>query len=333
MAETIEKISEDDREVRELRAYVDDLLNIAKIPLSRIATESGASLQRLKAWVDGTGGESAVAPLLAWKAEIDESSAHAGGFVMTPTAERIIKAFDRAREPRGSVEHLGEEETQERGIALIYGSSGAGKTKTAEWYLKSAGQPRPIGLWPVVLVRCTGNEGTRETLHANVLASMDGAQFYPQKYERKLDTIRSRIPDGGLIIFDEAQLLSRRRLDELRYFPDQLGIAIALMGNLTGYKELVDAKIGQIMSRVGGARVVVDLPTEGDVDALLSAWGIRGRAVRETAVMIGVQDGGLRLLSHTVSIARKFAKVKGKAIDAEIFKAAAVSAGAWGELS
>lgn len=333
MAETIEKISEDAWEVRELRGYVDDLLTVAKIPLSRIATESGASLQRLKAWVDGTGGESAIAPLLAWKAEIDAASAHAGGFVMTPTAERIIKAFDRARESRGGVAHLGGEETQERGIALIYGASGVGKSETAKWYLESAGKPRPLGEWPVVLVRCTGSEGTREALFSSVLDSMDGAQFYPQKYEKKLDTIRSRIPDGGLIIFDEAQLLSRRRLDELRYFPDQLGIAIALMGNLTGYKELVDAKIGQIMSRVGGSRVVVDLPTEGDVDALLSAWGIRGRAVRETAVMIGVQDGGLRLLSHTVGIARKFAKVKGKAIDADIFKAAAVSAGAWGELS
>jgi hypothetical protein len=104
------------------------------------------------------------------------------------------------------------------------------------------------------------------------------------------------------------------------------------MGNLTGYKELVDAKIGQIMSRVGGSRVVVDLPTEGDVDALLTAWGIRGRAVREIAIMIGVQDGGLRLLANTARVARNFAKVKGRAIDADIFKAAAISVGAWGEL-
>ena len=37
----------------------------------------------------------------------------AGGFVMTPTAERIIKAFDRARESRGGVAHPGKEETQE----------------------------------------------------------------------------------------------------------------------------------------------------------------------------------------------------------------------------
>ena len=271
MTEAIERISEEAREVRELRAYIDDLLTIARIPLSRIATESGASLQRVKAWVDGTGGESATAPLLAWKAEIDEAGADSGDFVMTPTAERIIRAFDRARESKGGVAHPDNEETQERGIALVYGASGVGKSKTAEWYLKRAGKPRPLGAWPVVMVRCTGNEGTREALHANILASMEGAEFYPQKYEKKIDTIRSRIPDGGLVIFDEAQLLSLRRLDELRYLPDQCGIAIALMGNLTGYKELVDAKIGQIMSRVGGSRVKIDLPAEGDVDALLDA--------------------------------------------------------------
>jgi hypothetical protein len=330
MTETIEKISDDAREVRELRAYIDDLLTIAKIPLSRIATESGASLQRVKAWIDGTGGESAIAPLLAWKAEIDEASANTGGFVMTPTAERIIRAFDEARESRGGVAHADEEETQERGVALIYGASGVGKSIAAEWYLKSAGNPRPLGVWPVVLMRCTGGEGTREALHAGILASMEGAEFYPQKYEKKIDTIRSRIPDGGLIIFDEAHLLPRRRLDELRYLPDKYGIAIAFMGNLTGYAELVNAKVGQIMSRVGGSLVKVDLPTEGDVDALLAAWGIRGREVRETATIIGGKDGGLRMLANTVRVARKYANVKGKAIDDDILKAAAIRVGAWG---
>lgn len=332
MTEAVEKISEEARDVRELRAYVDDLLTIAKIPLSRIATESGAPLQRLNAWINGTGGESSVAQLLAWKAEIDEASADSGVFVMTPTAEKIIRAFDRARESRGGVAHAGAKETQERGIALIYGASGVGKTKTAEWYVERAGNPRPMGSWPVVLVRCSGSEVNREALHANILASMEGAIFYPQTHEKKIDTICSRIPDGGIIIFDEAHLLSRRRLDELRYFPDKHGIALAFMGNLTGYKELVDAKIGQIMRRVRGARVVVDLPTEGDVDALLSAGEIRGRALREMAIMIGVQDGGLDKLAYTLIYARKFAKVKGKAIDAEIFKAAALAAGAWGEM-
>jgi len=333
MTEAIEKASMDAIESLELQAYIDDLLTNARIPLAKIAVESGVPLQRLKAWVNGTGGDSVTPHLLAWKAEVEEAGADSGGFVMTPTAERIIRALNRARESRGGVAHADENETQERGIALVYGASSVGKSIVSEWYLNKQGTNRQMGEWPVVVVRCKGDERSRQDLHKAILASMEGAVFYPQKYEKPIDTIRSRIPDGGIIIFDEAHLLSLRRLDELRYFPDRCGIALAFMGNLTGYKELVDKKISQIMSRVGGSRVVIDLPTEGDVDALLDAWQIRGRKVREIAAMIGVQDGGLRLLANTVSVARKFAKAKGAEIDGDIFMAAAVSAGAWGALS
>lgn len=329
MTEAIEITRSDAAEMRELRSYIDDLLTIARIQPAKIAVEAGVPLQRLKAWISGTGGESAIPQLLAWKAEIESTGADSGGFVMTPTAHRIVLAFDRARESRGGVAHADEESTHERGIALIYGCSGCGKSLAAEWYLKQNGRQRAMGEWPVVVVRCTGGENSREALYSAILSSMDNAIFYPQKHERKIDTIRSRIPEGGIIIFDESQLLSLRRLDELRYFPDQCGIAIAFMGNLTGYKELLDKKIGQIQSRVGGSRVVIDLPTDGDVDALLESWKFRGRRLREIAVMIGVQDGGLRLLAATASVARQFAKAKCKEVDAEIFQAAAVSAGVW----
>ena len=328
MTQAIEIARSDVAEMRELRSYIDDLLTIARIQPAKIAVEAGVPLQRLKAWINGTGGESAIPQLLAWKAEIESTSADSGDFVMTPTVQRIVSAFDRSRVSRGGVAHLDGEVTQERGIALIYGASGAGKSMAAQWYLKQ-NDKRAMGEWPVVVVRCTGGENSREALHSAILSSMENAIFYPQKHEKKIDTIRSRIPDGGIIIFDEAQLLSLRRLDELRYLPDKCGIAIAFMGNLTGYKELVDAKIGQIMRRVGGLRVLIDLPTEGDVDALLENWKFRGRKLRDIAVMIGVQDGGLGLLSSTASIARQFAKAKGKEVDAEIFQAAAVSAGAW----
>lgn len=329
MTEAIEITRSDAAEMRELRAYIDDLLTIARIAPAKIAVEAGVPLQRLKAWISGTGGESTIPQLLAWKAEIESAGADTGGFAMTPTAHRIVLALDRARESRGGVARIDEEATHERGIALIYGCSGGGKSLAAKWYLKQNGRQRAMGEWPVVVVPCVGGESSREALHSAILASMDNAVFYPQKHEKKIDTIRSRVPEGGIIIFDDAHLLSRRRLDELRYFPDQCGIAIAFMGNLTGYKELVDAKIAQIMSRVGGSRVVIDLPTEGDVDALLESWNFRGRKLREIAVMIGVQDGGLRLLAATASIARQFAKVKGKEVDADIFMAAAISAGAW----
>jgi DNA transposition AAA+ family ATPase len=330
MNETLEKTPHEASEVRQLRAYIDDLLT-AGIRPSRIAVESGVSLQRLNAWINGSGGENIIPSLLSWKTEVENSAtALARGFVMTPTAQRIINAFDRARLSQGKVAHADRDSTDERGIALIYGASGVGKTEAAEWYKTQHQATREIGTWPVVVVRCTGRERDAESTNAAILDSIGNSAYYNLPHKKKIDTILSRVPEGGIIIFDEAQLLKPRRLDELRYFPDKCGIAIALMGNLTGYKELFEAKIAQIMSRVGGARVVVDLPTEGDVDALLEALEIRGRKVREVALMIGIQDGGLRMLDRTVTAAKMLSKAKGASIDADLFLAAAVSVGAWG---
>jgi len=157
-----------------------------------------------------------------------------------------------------------------------------------------------------------------------------GAAYYGET--KPLERISRSIPSGGLLIFDEAQLLTKRRMDELRIFPDQHGIAIAFMGNMAGYKSLEAAKIAQISSRVGGAKVIVDMPVEGDVDALLDAWDIRGRKVRELALMIGLQDGGLRYLSDTARTAKIYATASGKPVDERMFKAAAVACGAWGDI-
>lgn len=312
-----------------IRTYVDDLI-AAGITTARIAVESGIAAARLKAWLAGKADPDILPALAGWKTETEAAGALDNGFVMTPTAQSIVRALDRARQPKGGAARLGKEEIQQRGIALIYGASGAGKTETAEWYQRQQNGKRNLGAWPVVLVRCTGDEGSTGKLYGAIIDAMQDGGFYRQSHESKLDAIVHHIPAGGLLIFDEAQLLPLRRMDELRYFPDCCGIGLAFMGNMAGYKELVDAKIGQITSRVGGALVVIDMPREGDVDALLDAWEIRGRKVRELALMIGMQDGGLRKLSDAASAARIFARASGKAIDADLFKAAAVSAGAWG---
>lgn len=316
-------------ELAGLRTYIDDLI-AAGITATRIAVESGVSAIRLKSWLAGKVEPDILPALSGWKAETEAAGALDNGFVKTPTAQGIVRAFDRARQAKGGAYRPDGQSIPQRGIALIYGASGAGKTETAEWYQRQQNARRNLGNWPVVLVRCTGAEGSSSKLHGAILENMQESGYYRQTHESKLDAITSHIPAGGLLIFDEAQLLPLRRMDELRFFPDRCGVGIAFMGNMTGYKELVDAKIGQITSRVGGALVIIDMPSEGDVDALLDAWEMRGRKVRELALMIGMQDGGLRKLSDAASAARIFSKASGKPIDADLFKAAAISAGAWG---
>lgn len=313
-----------------IRTYVDDLI-AAGIGAARIAVESGVSAARLKSWLAGKAEPEIIPALSEWKSETEDAGALDHGFILTPTAQRIIRAFDRARQAKGGTYSIDGGTIRQRGIALIYGASGAGKTETAEYYHRQQNARRNVGSWPIVLVRCTGEERSSAKVHGAILESMKGSGYYQQSHESKLDAINQHMPTGALLIFDEAQLLPLRRMDELRYFPDRCGIALAFMGNMAGYKELVDAKIGQITSRVGGALVIIDRPSEGDVDALLDAWEIRGRKVRELALMIGMQDGGLRTLSEVASAVRIFSKASGKPIDADLFKAAAISVGAWGD--
>lgn len=305
------------------RSRVSDLID-GGVGIGRIAVEAGVSSVELKKWVDGTRADAVNDAVAVWLSDIDnEMRANADDFTETPTARRIIRAFDQARQAK--------DDRGQRGIALIYGASGIGKSKAARYYAKRENSMGAAGISNVVYVQLDGENTTWTAALNAVVGSARGAWGIDAYKERNLrQWITNNVSEGGILIFDEAQLLPTRRLDELRIFPDECGIAVAFMGNTAGYKALESAKIAQITSRVGGARVIADKPTEGDVDALLEAWGLAGRKLRELAVMIGTQDGGLRFLGATVQAARVYAKASGREIDERTFKAAAVSVGAWG---
>jgi DNA transposition AAA+ family ATPase len=123
-------------------------------------------------------------------------------------------------------------------------------------------------------------------------------------------------------------------IESLIPFPDEYGIALALIGNTKGYKSLMDAKTMQINSRIGGALVFVEIPGEEDVDAILAAEGISGRLAREMCQVIGRQEGGLRTLYETIREARKLQKAAGAArLDERLLKLGAHNAGHWGAQS
>lgn len=305
-----------------VRARVLEMVDAGIVTLKRIAVEARTPGLLLERWCKDDDAPSVTEALTVWLSELDtEVAALSGDFVETPTALRIIKAFEQARQAKGN--------GHQRGIALIYGASGIGKSETAWYYEARENHGRPYGQWNVTTIRAEGGESTSALLKRAV-KELEGNGAYFREGMRPIEMVAERITTGGLLIVDEAQLLSKRRIDELRVFPDRYGVAIALMGNMAGYKSLEAAKIAQITSRVGGARVIADMPVEGDVDALLDAWEIRGRKVRELALMIGLQDGGLRYLADTARTAKTFAKAKGCPVDERFFKAAAVSCGAWG---
>lgn len=308
----------------ELRARVSDLLE-AGIEMVTIGRKANIHSAELKRWNEGKDEPGVAMALSLWFEVLDAEAREAvGDFVETPTAKRILRGFEQARQAKDG--------KGRRGICLAYGASSAGKTMAAEYYESTENLGRVLGSYPVLRVR--SGEAKSKTFSGLLSSIVDALRLkgvYCNYEEKPMDTILHHVPEGGLLIFDEAHFLPLRRLDELRVFPDEYGIAVAFMGNMSGYMKLAAAKIGQISRRVGGARVIIDLPCEGDVDALLEAHRIGGHKVREIAVMIGIQDGGLGMLCETMRTAKIFANASGKPIDENLFKAAALSVNAWGE--
>jgi DNA transposition AAA+ family ATPase len=290
------------------------------ISLDTIAVQSGIPKKELSNTLfSGQANADTRAALVAWKEEVGKAAENMEEkTVETPTMRKIIRAFEDARHPIGHAD---------KGIALVFGASGTGKTEAARQYVRQ--NPKDRYVWPVVSVRCTGNEKTFGTLLSAIVDALrrDGLSEYAVQGHRTISVIRENVSRDGLIIFDEAHLLYPRRMDELRCFPDEFGIALAFIGNLTGYQKVLDAKIAQLTSRAIGTRVLIGLPTKEDIAALLDNWGMCGRAIRETAYKIGEQEGGLRALSRTVAIARRMAASVHTTIDSEIFEAAALQCG------
>jgi DNA transposition AAA+ family ATPase len=290
-------------------------MQAAGIKPQRIAVEAGVKLEALEAWWGGERSKDVTTALSDWITAVDRDvSAKSGDFVMTPTAARIVRVFEQARASKGA--------SARRGVALVFGASGAGKTETAKWYARM--EPN------VAYVTVDGERLTWVELMKGVCNEL-GQFGQPAVGEKLRDAIVRCIRPGGLLIFDQAHLIRVAVMEQLMIFPDEYGIGVAFLGNARGYKALMDAKLAQITSRIAGASVFVEIPSDDDVDALMEAREIGGRAEREFCQLIGRQDGGLRYLDDTVRNAWKIARVSGAPKpDVRMLKLGANQAGCWG---
>lgn len=281
-----------------------------------MAIEAKLELNALEGWLNGQRDKVVTKALSDWLTVIDdEIAALEGEFVMTPISARIVKAIEQARTPKGKDGH--------RGVALIYGASGAGKSETAKWMTRMDEN--------VIHVQANGERRKYVSLLQAIAEDKVGYGGHPAVGEKMSDYIIRHFPPGSVLIFDHAQLISLSVMEQLLVFPDEHGIALAFIGNTQGYNTLINAKIAQITSRVAGAHIVVGIPTEEDIDPLLEAWGIAGRQERKFCIMIGSQDGGLRYLASTVREARLLAFATGaQTLDVRLLKLGAVNAGCWG---
>lgn len=297
-----------------IAARLNDMLNTG-VKLSRMAIESSVPKDRLEAWIQGERLKQITLALSDWFLGIDQDIAKRNGnFFMSPSSETILRAFEHAREPKGS--------EGQRGVAMIYGASGAGKTVTAKWAARMDDN--------VVYVQADGDRRTWTGLLGGVVESM---KYFgrPSVGEKQREFILRRIKPGGLLIFDHAQLIRLSIMEQLLIFPDEDGIALAFISNTEGYKRFINAKMAHINSRIRGSIVFIEIPGEDDIDVMMEARGIGGRKEREFCLMIGRQDGGLRYLDMAILEAQKIAHASGtQKLDLKLLKLGAVNAGCWG---
>lgn len=316
-------------EIREIRFFFADMI-AANVAPELLAAQAEITLAALKEFLSGDGDPVTVAALDKLYCMVETESFNEG-FAVIPSGARIISAFDRARAPRLGVDPTQNESTRARGIALIYGCSGVGKTHIAAWYAAQNNRYQGVHKLPVLLIEVDGSWSNRKKMMEALVGEIR-KQGISCSYEDSEKGILDVIPYGGLIIFDQAHRLSAKRMDELCVFPDKHSIGIAFMGNLNGHTEYVKNNLDQIARRVAGQKVLIQIPTQADILAILEHFSIKGREIVDFALMIGVQVSGVDKVFKTIHAARRMAMVSDKPIDIEIFKSAAVSSGAWGDV-
>jgi DNA transposition AAA+ family ATPase len=111
---------------------------------------------------------------------------------------------------------------------------------------------------------------------------------------------------NGLLIVEEAQHLADalnlnsglRIINGLRRFVDKGLFGIVFVNNGEIYRRLQDGKHAQLFSRMEAWRVKVDGVTDDDVDKVMAAWGVSGKAERDYCLKIAASRGALRSLTN-----------------------------------
>lgn len=207
---------------------------------------------------------------------------------------------------------------------VVVAAMGAGTSKTSSAEHYGACFPH------VYLVTICPSSSGVNNMQAEVLAALGepDAVGTPQKLSRR---IREKLKGkNALIIFDEAQHMSEKAIEEARSWHDAIGVGIALLGNVKVLQQLEGgsraAAYAQLYSRVS-LRLTRLVPTIHDIDAFADAWQIFDDKARLFLRRIGQMPGGLRGATFTVELAHIIAHSNGEVLGADHLQ------DAWAQLS
>lgn len=183
-------------------------------------------------------------------------------------------------------------------IVIVATGPGCGKTKTARNYREATSNAWMATMAP----SCAGINSMQIELLA-ALGERDARGSMQQLSRRIRDRIRNT---NGLLIFDEAQHLLDRSIDEIRSWHDDTGVGVAFLGNETVLARIEGghrrAAFAQLYSRIG-MRLIRNLPLAEDARALAEAWDVHDDKQVGFIVKKSQQPGGLRTVTMMMELA------------------------------
>jgi DNA transposition AAA+ family ATPase len=266
----------------------------------KISSESGVKAGTLSPWAGGkyniNGGPQAGSPIAErverWLTSRQQratirAAAPDFRFVMTPGAEDFMAMLANTQ----ALAH----------ISVLTGAAGIGKTRAACEYKRRS---------PNVF-KITGSKFLSSV--PQVLGALAREMGLPDtgRQDRIANLITRKLTNSkGLIIVDEAQLLSLDQLEAVRSFHDFAAIGVALIGNPKVARNLEgghrSADYAQLYSRVG-MRLNRPKAKAGDIEMLLDAWNVEAPEVRLALRALAKQGGALRSAYMTFMMARMVA--------------------------
>lgn len=248
-------------------------------------------------WLDGTYGgawANITDRVLTYLSTVDQVLAAAAriptapAYVKTPTSARLTDMLMYAQLMPSMV------------LGVL--GSGMGKTFTADEYVRLHG-----GAFKVTMRPTTKSVARMLNTISDALEVTDkGSETREKIIGRKL----RRNGRNTLLIVDEAQNLTDEAVNQLRFLLDEFKVGIALLGNEELYGRFGDKvpkpAFAQLHRRIG-MRLRQLAPTPGDVDTLVSAWGITDPDVLQLARALGRKPGALGQISETLKLAGMYA--------------------------
>lgn len=211
--------------------------------------------------------------------------------IETSVTRAVMKAIKTARD--------------EQQIVDICAPSGSGKSQGVTEYLAQVRKAEGFNC-PVWTVELTAFAMSKKSILEMIATACVSPSYVVSNELHAVRAIEEATQGrGGVLIIEEAQHLGDLKnidgihiFNGLRRYVDAKCFGVALIGNGELYEVLKKGKgSAQLISRMASFREIIPGCTDDDVDRIMQAWGVIGKAERAACLKIAKSPGALRNLT------------------------------------